>query len=368
MSILHYEENGVEFFTVVATGESGMSQSGLAKLCGVNQQAVNQLLKSVTTSSCPEFLKPLQGKDLTVTTSFSKFQNVRVVKDSVCALILEWYAFESQRPTEKARQAFRQFASLGIRVWIQEITGWSNSTVFQLQPQHYPATTVAEVQQAPPLPDIKSCLDQLASLEHDILVSLKHRHAIHNIVEKPTVVDLSLNRVVHTAVHEQHQKLGEALAKLDSLRQTILAFHSFALALSAPQLRVLSGTILPESVEQLRLENQNLQGIVNEQNSRIIALAKSMGIELNLKIPAQKPAILDIFIEERIKQVTQILMQSQPEKGRKRSLVVAQQRATMLARSEFGESLQDIASDMNVPYSSVKTFVMLARRILVDRT
>lgn len=61
-------------------------------------------------------------------------------------------------------------------------------------------------------------------------------------------------------------------------------------------------------------------------------------------------------------------MQSQPEKGRKRSLVVAQQRATMLARFEFGESLQDIASDMNVPYSSVKTFVMLARRILMDRT
>lgn len=367
MSILRHEENGVEFFTIAATGESGMSQSGLARLCGVQPHAVNQLLNSVITSSCPEFLKPLQGKDLTVITSFTEFQNASIVKDSVCALILEWYAFESQRPSEKARQAFRQFASLGIRGWIQEITGWSNSTAPEIGPQQLPAATVTEIQPPPPLPDIQVCLDQIANLEHDILVSLKHRHAIHNIVEKPTVVDFSLNRVVHTAVHEQHQKLGDALVKLDSLRQTILAFHTFARALSVSQLRANSGTILPESVEQLRLENQKLRGTVNEQNSRIVALAKSVGIELNLKNCAQKPAILDVFIEERIKQITQFLMESESEKGRKRSLSVAEQRATMLARYEFGESLQDIASDMKVPYSSVKTFVMLARRITIAR-
>ena len=123
MSILRYELNGIEFFTVQTTGESGMSQSGLARMCGVGSDAINKLLKSVMTSSCPDFLKPLQDMDLSLVKSYHEFKNATVIKDSVCALILEWYAFESQRPTEKARQAFRQFAAMGIRTWIQSITG-----------------------------------------------------------------------------------------------------------------------------------------------------------------------------------------------------------------------------------------------------
>jgi integrase len=119
MSILRYEENGIEFFTLEATGESGMSQSGLARLCGVKPHAVNQLVNSVITSSSPEFLKPLQEDELTLITSANEFNNATILKDTVCACILEWYAFESQRPTEAARQAFRKFATFGIRSWIQ---------------------------------------------------------------------------------------------------------------------------------------------------------------------------------------------------------------------------------------------------------
>ena len=46
--IIRVEEDGVEFFTVAATGESGMSQSGLARLCGVDEGAVRKLLKVET--------------------------------------------------------------------------------------------------------------------------------------------------------------------------------------------------------------------------------------------------------------------------------------------------------------------------------
>ncbi len=42
----------------------------------------------------------------------------------VCATILEWYGFESQRPTDTAKYSYRKFAKLGIRSWIQGITGW----------------------------------------------------------------------------------------------------------------------------------------------------------------------------------------------------------------------------------------------------
>lgn len=129
--IIRSEQDGIELFTVQATGESGMSQSGLAKLCGVGADAVNKLLKLVMTSSCPEFLKQLQGKDLTLMTS-SAHKNAVILQDGVCAVVIEWYAFETQRPSEIAAFAYRKFAQQGIRQWIQQQTGW-DSTLTDLQ-------------------------------------------------------------------------------------------------------------------------------------------------------------------------------------------------------------------------------------------
>ena len=131
--IIRVVEDGVEFFTVTATGESGMSQSGLARLCGVSRQAVDKLIESVSTTSCPDFLKPLQGMVLTLATSVNEFKNATILKDEVCATLLEWYGFESQRPNDTAKYSYRKFAKLGIRSWIQGITGW--------QPQERKALT-----------------------------------------------------------------------------------------------------------------------------------------------------------------------------------------------------------------------------------
>lgn len=89
MDILRRKSEGIEFFTVRTTGESGMSQSGLARMCGVGADAINKLLKSVMMSSCPDFLKPLQDKELTLMKSVHEFKNVTIIKDSVCAVILE---------------------------------------------------------------------------------------------------------------------------------------------------------------------------------------------------------------------------------------------------------------------------------------
>ncbi len=122
--IIRVVEDGVEFFTITATGESGMSQSGLARLCGVDEGAVRKLLKSVRTSSSDKFLEPLWDMELTLRTSYREYKNAIILKDEVCVLMLEWYAFESQRPNDTARYSYRKFAKSGIRSWIQGITGW----------------------------------------------------------------------------------------------------------------------------------------------------------------------------------------------------------------------------------------------------
>jgi hypothetical protein len=143
MNITRVERDGVELFTIDATGESGMSESGLARLCGVTQQSINRLLhKSVTasppkkasnslsdmglplaTNDLPESIRSLQGKKIELVLG-SAYKNVKIIRDDVCAGIIEYYALDTRQPTPEAKYALRQFTRLGIRSWIQGITGW----------------------------------------------------------------------------------------------------------------------------------------------------------------------------------------------------------------------------------------------------
>lgn len=67
---------------------------------------------------------------------------------------------------------------------------------------------------------------------------------------------------------------------------------------------------------------------------------------------------------QRIEELTDLLMSQQKRAGGQRATQVCQTRATILARREFGESLQAIARDLDLPYETVKTYVKLARRAL----
>ncbi|WP_019498949.1 hypothetical protein [Pseudanabaena sp. PCC 6802] len=127
MNITRVERDGVEFFTIDATGESGMSESGLARLCGVAQQTVNELLQNwVTGKARPEWLKPFTGNDFRSQARLQArgLNHVTVVRAEVCAAVIEYYAFESKYKTKEALFAFRKFAAMGIQTWIQGITGW----------------------------------------------------------------------------------------------------------------------------------------------------------------------------------------------------------------------------------------------------
>ncbi|HBE20365.1 MAG TPA: CRISPR-associated endoribonuclease Cas6 [Cyanobacteria bacterium UBA11149] len=70
------------------------------------------------------------------------------------------------------------------------------------------------------------------------------------------------------------------------------------------------------------------------------------------------------ILAKRIEELTTILMANQKRKGGERATNVCQTRATILARQERGESLIDIAADLDMPYQTVKTYVKLARRVL----
>lgn len=139
MNITRAERDGVEFFTIDATGESGMSESGLARICGMTQQAINLYLKSFrdlpTSKNDKNDFNPalagsvwLQARGLS-TIEKTKIRNLAIVRADVCATVIEHYAFHSKYKTPEALFAFQKFARLGITGWIQEATHWHGNAV-----------------------------------------------------------------------------------------------------------------------------------------------------------------------------------------------------------------------------------------------
>lgn len=139
MNITRVERDGIEFFTIDATGESGMSESGLARLCGVAQQSMNSYIKSLrnlSTGNDPQSdLKPspggsvwLQARGLN-TVEKTKIRNLAVVSADTCATVIEHYAFHSKYKTPEALFVFQKLARLGITGWIQEATHWHGNPV-----------------------------------------------------------------------------------------------------------------------------------------------------------------------------------------------------------------------------------------------
>ena len=139
MNITRVERDGVEFFTIDATGESGMSESGLARLCGVTQQSMNTFLKSLrnlpTGKNDQNALNPaldgnvwLQARGLSAIEK-TQIRNLAVVRADACAMVIEHYGFYSKYKTPEALFAFQKFARLGITGWIQEATHWHGNAV-----------------------------------------------------------------------------------------------------------------------------------------------------------------------------------------------------------------------------------------------
>jgi hypothetical protein len=123
MSFTRVEQNGVEFYTLKANGASGMSLSGLARLCNINDKSLAQLLDNIARGSVrSKRLKRFTGKNLYL--GVKALKGAVIVRAEVCSAIIRYYAFESDFRTEVAQYAYDKFADMGMENWIQSITGW----------------------------------------------------------------------------------------------------------------------------------------------------------------------------------------------------------------------------------------------------
>ena len=76
--------------------------------------------------------------------------------------------------------------------------------------------------------------------------------------------------------------------------------------------------------------------------------------------------IISNLLPERIEELTAIFTAKRKRIGGERTEKIATTWATILARREMGESLQVIAEDLEILYTTAKTYVKLARRALKD--
>lgn len=125
--------DGIEFY-VSPTGEAGMSLSGVGRLCGVDPSNVRRLMERRKNSLASDGGKTAESLDslddsvwLSPYLDFRGDRNARVIRDDVCAVIVEYFAYDSEWATDKAKYSYRKFARLGIRAWIHQVTGYAQA-------------------------------------------------------------------------------------------------------------------------------------------------------------------------------------------------------------------------------------------------
>jgi hypothetical protein len=136
MNITRVERDGVEFFTIDRSGECGMSEASLARLCAVSRPAVNKVIRETgatktgtnSPEGAPSKYSRVQPKGLT-SEERSYISHFSFISASVCAKVIEYFAFESKHKTEEALFAYRKFGGMGITAWIQEMTDWHGNAV-----------------------------------------------------------------------------------------------------------------------------------------------------------------------------------------------------------------------------------------------
>ena len=126
-NILRVEENGIEYYTVAATGESGVSQRGLTRLTEIPRNTLSQWLRDLSRNHPVKGLESLQGKVLNLSQNqpTKRGGKVKVIRAEYAYQIIEFAAFE--RGSKVARQVLKDSGLIGLPHFIQVKTGWTPS-------------------------------------------------------------------------------------------------------------------------------------------------------------------------------------------------------------------------------------------------
>ncbi|UQS94888.1 RNA polymerase sigma factor [Pseudanabaena phage Pam2] len=116
-------ENGVEFYISNDGTRSGVSQVGLARLCGVSETWIRKVLSNAKVSTSSKGLEGFEGD--VYHTEMTSEQQAKIVTTEAATEIIFYYAFESPNTNETAQFSAKKFAKQGMHEWIKEISKFS---------------------------------------------------------------------------------------------------------------------------------------------------------------------------------------------------------------------------------------------------
>jgi hypothetical protein len=103
-------------------GRGKASIRATARLAGIDDKSLRAAFTSAEQSPSPLATKLIEyGFDAAEQSSWSHLG----IPDLAVSIVLEYYAFDAGRHSkEQAKSAYKAFASIGIRTWMQRIKGW----------------------------------------------------------------------------------------------------------------------------------------------------------------------------------------------------------------------------------------------------
>lgn len=197
---------------VDATGKGFASIAGTARLCGVAKSTLSEAFGKSTGKLCQTLT--IQGFE---PVSFSETG----VPDIAVALIVSYYANKAgERCTEEARLVNDALLSVGVRSWMQQVTGWEKSTTRSDEKwRSLPPSTLAAMT-AKSVKTIQSALGDVDPRLAQILIDVSMRTIDHiGTPSLPPSTEPEYAGVVEIAqelgfkVDKQESKLGRFVAK-----------------------------------------------------------------------------------------------------------------------------------------------------------
>ncbi|MEA5595741.1 hypothetical protein [Rivularia sp. UHCC 0363] len=128
-------------------GRSKASIRATARLAGVDDESVRKVLFRAAD------LKPPKLAEILMSQGFKPADlnqwRTDGIPDMAIAIILEYYALDAGRYcTEQAKLAYKAFATIGVRIWMQQIKGWQQPTSQPQEEVNVQQPTAKEISEA----------------------------------------------------------------------------------------------------------------------------------------------------------------------------------------------------------------------------
>lgn len=111
-------------FSIDEQGRAFASRRAIARLAGVDEKAIRELLKRIASAEqkLAVMLKPIAGQS---------FEGAELIPDLAVTLIIQYYAYGCQERyrTEQAQSVCAAFQAIGFRCWLQSELGWQKPQV-----------------------------------------------------------------------------------------------------------------------------------------------------------------------------------------------------------------------------------------------